>query len=110
MLSGVQLFTRLATLSAEVVGLWFLVCRCRVAGYSGWSVRETTVRSRIWITALADGGDLVDLGGHWVEVVQALVDGLAAQPAVVLFGQDSLAELVAAVSVSSARVAHRLSP
>ena len=73
-------------------------------------MRETTIRSRIRITALADGDNLVDLGRQWVEVVQRLVDRLPAQPTVVLLGEDSLAELVASVSVGAARVAHRSTP
>lgn len=88
------------------------------------SVRESTVGSRVWITAQADGGDLVNLGRHRVRhtaravrldtsrtvhaglPAKRLVYGATAQPAVVLFAQHAATQLVSTVPVGATRVAH----
>ena len=72
------------------------------------AVAQLDVRPGEWVAAEAHGDDLVDLGCSGVVWWERLVDWLAAEGAGVVGGEDSSAELCAAVAVRSARVAwHR---
>lgn len=65
---------------------------------------ELHVGPQQWVAALADGDDLVYFGCAGVGVRERLVDPLAAERAVRVVSEDSLAELGSAVAVGSAWV------
>lgn len=69
------------------------------------SVCELHVRPLERVAAGADGDDLVDLWGSGVQVRELLVDPFAAEGAVGVVGEDSPAELGAAVAVAASWVA-----
>ena len=67
-------------------------------------MREPTVGARKWITPEGYGGHFIHLGRAWQERRQGLVDGLTAEPAVVLLAENLSPYLVASVAVSAAGV------